>query len=192
MGATVIWGHPGRRGKGRSPKKTRKELIRLFNQELITNLEETENGITVELQGDNTRENLTALCHRYGYLLGKATGFTKLKLKEGETYFFRGLEVKKEDKAIFVGLNSDSKAHQILVEKIVAFAQKAKKIQAKEQLRPDNEKFTFRTWLIRLGWKGRETTKERQKLYKNLAGNTAFCTETSKAKWEANHKKTRG
>ena len=79
-------------------------MIRLFNQELITNLEETENGITVELQGDNTRENLTALCHRYGYLLGKATGFTKLKLKEGETYFFRGLEVKKRRQSHLRGL----------------------------------------------------------------------------------------
>ena len=55
--------------------------------------------------------------------------------------------------------------------------------------RPENEKFALRTWLIRLGWKGAEGKVERNLLYKNLAGNTAFCTPSSKARWEAKHKK---
>ena len=55
--------------------------------------------------------------------------------------------------------------------------------------RPENEKFALRTWLIRLGWKGAEGKAERNLLYKNLAGNTAFCTPSSKARWEEKHKK---
>ena len=47
---------------------------------------------------------------------------------------------------------------------------------------PENEKFAFRRWLIRLGWKGTDGKRERNLLYKPLAGNTAFCTESSKAK----------
>ena len=59
------------------------------------------------------------------------------------------------------------------------------KVQIKQ---PENEKFVFRTWLTRLGWKGAEGKMERNLLYKNLNGNTAFCTEESKIRWEAKHK----
>jgi hypothetical protein len=38
----------------------------------------------------------------------------------------------------------------------------------------DNEKFTFRTWLIRLGFVGGEYKKAREALLKNLEGNGAF------------------
>lgn len=38
----------------------------------------------------------------------------------------------------------------------------------------DNEKFTFRTWLIRLGFIGAEYKKAREVLLKNLEGNGAF------------------
>ena len=55
--------------------------------------------------------------------------------------------------------------------------------------RPENEKFALRTWLIRLGWKGTEGKMELNLLYKNLSGNTAFCTPSSKARWEEKHKK---
>ena len=59
------------------------------------------------------------------------------------------------------------------------------KVQIKQ---PENEKFVFRTWLTRLGWKGAEGKMERNLLYRNLNGNTAFCTEESKIRWEAKHK----
>ena len=63
------------------------------------------------------------------------------------------------------------------------------KVQIKQ---PENEKFVFRTWLTRLGWKGSEGKLERNLLYRNLNGNTAFCTEESKIRWEAKHKKGSG
>ena len=54
---------------------------------------------------------------------------------------------------------------------------------------PENEKFAFRSWLTKLGWKGSEGKTERNLLYRNLNGNTAFCTEESKIRWEAKHKR---
>ena len=62
------------------------------------------------------------------------------------------------------------------------------KVQIKQ---PENEKFAFRSWLTKLDWKGAEGKMERNLLYKNLTGNTAFCTEESKIRWEAKHKKGR-
>ncbi|EPR08118.1 hypothetical protein [Ruminiclostridium papyrosolvens] len=38
----------------------------------------------------------------------------------------------------------------------------------------DNEKFTMRTWLIRLGLKGKEYKKAREVILQNLSGNGAF------------------
>ena len=60
-----------------------------------------------------------------------------------------------------------------------------------EVKRLENEKFAFRSWLTKLGWKGAEGKMERNLLYRNLNGNTAFCTEESKIRWEAKHKKGR-
>ena len=60
-----------------------------------------------------------------------------------------------------------------------------------EVKRLENEKFAFRSWLTKLGWKGAEGKMERNLLYRNLNGNTAFCTEESKIRWEAKHKKSK-
>jgi hypothetical protein len=38
----------------------------------------------------------------------------------------------------------------------------------------DNDKFTMRTWLIRLGFVGDDFKEARQELLKNLSGNGAF------------------
>ena len=146
-----------------------------------TELTETSEELTTELAIDNSLQsteqllNLKALLHNYKYLLGKATGFTELKLASG--------------KLLFLGMNSDNDAHKLLVDFILNFATEKKQIKTREALRPDNEKFAFRTWLIRLGWKGRETSKLRTSLYKNLSGNSAFCTEASKARWVEKHGK---
>ena len=42
----------------------------------------------------------------------------------------------------------------------------------------DNEKYTFRTWLLRLGMIGNEYKTARKVLLKNLSGNSAFRTKT--------------
>ncbi len=48
-----------------------------------------------------------------------------------------------------------------------------------------NEKFTFRTWLTRLGLNGPDLKQERNILYRNLSGHTAFRTARDEEKWKA-------
>ena len=135
----------------------------------------TELAIDNPLQSTEQLDNLKALLHNYEFLLGKATGFTELKVAKG--------------KLVFLGMDGSDEAHKLLVEFLVRFATEKKQIKTRETLRPDNERFAFRTWLIRLGWKGRETSKLRVSLYKKLSGNSAFCTESSKTRWMEKHGK---
>ncbi len=48
-----------------------------------------------------------------------------------------------------------------------------------------NEKFAFRTWLTRLGLNGPDLKQERNILYRNLSGHTAFRTARDEEKWKA-------
>ncbi len=48
-----------------------------------------------------------------------------------------------------------------------------------------NEKFAFRTWLTRMGMNGADLKAERNLLYKNLKGHTAFRTAADEKKWKA-------
>ena len=124
-----------------------------------------------------------------------------------ETEYVRGIELKKDDvngdKLIFTCFKNLTNAGNTGMRRAAAtlFSLMAKTIMSvgedkkkrlnlhKVQIKqPENEKFVFRTWLTRLGWKGSEGKMERNLLYKNLNGNTAFCTEESKIRWEAKHK----
>ena len=138
-------------------------------------VETSEKMVTIEAPSSYQQVlNLENLIKRYSYLLNKATGFKRI-------------EIPSKDRVIFWGMDSNNPAHCKLVELMVAFATAQRKIMERETLRPENEKFTFRTWLIRLGWTGREDSKMRTNLYKGLEGNSAFCTATSKARWEQKH-----
>lgn len=48
------------------------------------------------------------------------------------------------------------------------------KYASKKPVATDNEKYTFRTWLMRLGMIGDEYKETRKELLKNLSGNSAF------------------
>ncbi|KGR90173.1 hypothetical protein CD30_13050 [Ureibacillus massiliensis 4400831 = CIP 108448 = CCUG 49529] len=65
------------------------------------------------------------------------------------------------------------KAYTQLVELLSEKAQKLKNASAKEKA-TDNEKFTFRVWLNRLGMIGDEYKETRKLLLQNLTGNSAF------------------
>ena len=91
---------------------TTTELTETSAEQTETSAEQTE--ATTELAIDNSLQsteqllNLKALLHNYKYLLGKATGFTELKLASG--------------KLLFLGMNSDNDAHKLLVDFILNFA----------------------------------------------------------------------
>ena len=52
----------------------------------------------------------------------------------------------------------------------------------------DNEKYVFRTWLIRLGMKGNEYKETRKHLLVNLSGNCAFRTEEQVEAFRESHR----
>ena len=56
-------------------------------------------------------------------------------------------------------------------------------VRAKE-VDETNEKFAFRTWLTRLGMNGADLRTERNILYRNLSGHTAFRTARDEEKWK--------
>ena len=57
-------------------------------------------------------------------------------------------------------------------------------VRAKE-VDDSNEKFAFRTWLTRIGMNGPELKAERNILYRNLSGHTAFRTAMDEERWKA-------
>ena len=182
-------------------------------------VDETVNEETsIKLNSLNSLKYIISQIYSHSYLLNKATGANifiderlKNDLAEADTFeeglgqlkevkgmeLMKGIEVKDSSLLLtaFDALPNSAmkKAVRILLT-LLAKSVKDKNINLHkiEIKRPENEKFVLRTWLIRLGWKGAEGKMERNLLYKNLAGNTAFCTEESKARWEEKHKKAKG
>ena len=64
-------------------------------------------------------------------------------------------------------------AYTEFVSKLCNLAQSVKRVQGKEK-QSDNEKYTFRCFLLRLGFIGDEYKNARKILIKNLTGNSAF------------------
>ncbi len=62
------------------------------------------------------------------------------------------------------------------VSRLCNLAQSVKRVQGKEK-ESDNEKYTFRCFLLRLGFIGDEYKNARKILLKNLTGNSAFRYE---------------
>ena len=70
----------------------------------------------------------------------------------------------------------------------VRFSLKAKRITAKEKA-VENEKFAFRTFLVKIGMNDISNKDYRRQLLRNLSGDAAFATAESRAKWQAKHLK---
>ena len=67
----------------------------------------------------------------------------------------------------------------------MAFEQKSVRI---EKPQTDNEKYSFRVWLLRLGMTGEHYKITRQVLLKNLSGNGAFRTEAQAEAFREKHR----
>jgi hypothetical protein len=71
------------------------------------------------------------------------------------------------------------------------FSKTAKRVTAKDGL-VENQKFAFRTFMVKLGMNDADNKWVRRYLLRNLEGDTAFATPESKAKWQAKHLKNHG
>jgi|GEM_PF-4064731 len=87
--------------------------------------------------------------------------------------------------------NSDAvTAWSAFLSAAVKFARKGKKVTAKDAA-VENEKFAFRTYLVKIGLNGAEDKWTRKFLLRNLQGDSAFATPESKERWLLKHSKSR-
>ena len=100
-----------------------------------------------------------------------------------------------EDAITFCGFSGEDNhdhmtAYGQLATMMNKMAIKQKRIQAKS-IHTENEKYSFRIWLLRLGMNGDEFKHIRKLLMENLEGHTAFRTpeEAERAKRKAQQKR---
>jgi hypothetical protein len=132
-------------------------------------------GLVVEMPRasftDTALENLKRLVESKSSLIKKALGTETLELeitddKVGFPWF--------ED-----GTDPDAvKAYTHFVTALCKMAQVQKRVTAKEK-ETDNDKYTFRCFLLRLGFIGAAYKEERKILLRNLTGSSAFKTPKS-------------
>jgi hypothetical protein len=114
---------------------------------------------------DKALDNLNKLIASKASLIKKATGAKELSIIRTDTTLkFPWFRLTSRD---------ETEAFTLFVEALCKTAKQRKRITAKE--RPvENEKFTFRVFLIQLGFVGDEYKAARKILLKNLPGNSAF------------------
>ena len=104
-----------------------------------------------------------------------------------------GVEIKgirfEDGKVVFTGFPETADADillafQHLTEKMNKQAIEQKRIQARA-VDEENEKYSMRTWLVRIGMGGSEYKKTRNLLMKHLSGHTAFKTQADAERWKA-------
>ncbi len=98
-----------------------------------------------------------------------------------------------DDSVTFIFPNQEQELTRALTELFsltVAFAKTAKRVSP-DETKPDNEKYYFRIWLVRLGLGGAAGKATRSTLMKRLRGNSAFRTPEDAAKFAADQKAKR-
>ena len=104
-----------------------------------------------------------------------------------------GVEIKgirfEDGQVVFTGFPETADADillafQHLTEKMNKQAIEQKRIQARV-VDEENEKYSMRTWLVRIGMGGSEYKKTRNLLMKHLFGHTAFKTQADAERWKA-------
>lgn len=178
-----------------------RELIR---QDTDTNEDATVTIISVSMEGHSGRslKNLVFQIHSKSVLLGKAVGrpglyrvseelimdldqrtlgdveeFLKMLADAGEEAL-QGFSIASDKICFFFPYTTDPARLEAFMQ-LVTFMVKAAKDHIRllpEKCRATNEKFTFRTWLMRLGMMGDAYKVTRKILMQNLKGNCAHRT----------------
>ena len=143
-----------------------KELEQLTKQE--TNSANTQNiSLSVALPKDKINTtNLAALLESKASLIKKALGVNDLSFKEeGENIIFDWFdEITNQEEALI---------YTRFISSLCKMSVDYKRISNKP-IDTDNEKFSFRTFLIRLGYVGNDYKQDRKFLLRNLTGSSAF------------------
>lgn len=142
----------------------------LSQEDDAATIDEATDRIVIEVPKDGfteaAMENLEKLIASKATLLKKVLETDCLIVEQGvDTLRFPWFTRK--------GLDGEAKAYAQLVHALCYMAKEQKRVVATDKP-SDNEKFTFRVFLIRLGFIGPEYKNARKLLMANLSGNSAF------------------
>ena len=100
-----------------------------------------------------------------------------------------------DERVIFTGFPDGDEAHisafTALAKAMSKTAMTQKRVQVREMDEP-NEKFAFRTWMVKLGMEGPSLKQERRILLENLEGHSAFRNPETAERWKERQKAKRG
>lgn len=140
--------------------------------------EEESCGLTIEVPLDKVSVGtLTNILKAKGTLIRHALGISDL-----------GFEIK-EDRIAFPWFTEmpdadEVKAYTDFISLLCRFSKELKRASSR-QMPVTNEKYTFRCFLLRLGFIGAEYKKERKILLKNLSGNSSWKNGAPKTEVQA-------
>lgn len=135
-------------------------------------------GLTVSLPLDKVMVgNLTRLLEVKGQLIKKALGISELPIEIGEDTISFPWFSKLPDA-------DTARAYTNFIAALCKMSKEQKRITASEK-EVENEKYTFRCFLLRLGFIGAEYKTDRKILLQNLSGSSAFKSGAKKGGEEA-------
>lgn len=127
--------------------------------------------LPISLFTEEDRDRLDQLISSKETILKKALGATSLQIEESEGKLrFPWFTLH--------GIDGEAKAYSQLISALGKMAREQKRITAKDKP-SDNDKFTMRLFLIRLGFIGDEYKIARKLLTKNLPGNSSWRSGTA-------------
>ena len=149
-----------------------------FDAEVIENYSEIEEApdhpdeeylavfIEPEKISPETLAKLEQIVSGKATLLRKALGDSPLSIvNTPKGYAFPWFQIESDEES--------RQAYKMLIERLIEFARERTRVTASDK-ETDNPKYTFRCFLLRLGFIGAEYKRERAILLRNLEGNGAF------------------
>ena len=187
-----------------------RELLQLLTYEGLAGQEE-EGAFEISVPADgmdgNALRNLVYMVYAEQYLLNKAAGHADFRISDDLIEWLKGRGTVERDelsdrlatqdckglkltagKVTFrfsiSAVAAKNRAYAELAALMTAHAGMAKKIIPKRK-EPENEKYYFRIWLLRIGMEGRGGKESRKALLSGLKGRTAFRTPADAEKHKA-------
>ena len=155
---------------GEPVKPAEQQIIETPRKVIVTPTLESLDRLSVEMPKDGmtptAMENLRRLVASKATLLNKALGTDSLPITEHADRIEFGWFRPTDDQ-------TEITAYYQLVQGLCELARTQKRVSATEH-ETENEKYTFRCFLLRLGFIGRDYKESRRVLLKNLTGNSAF------------------
>ena len=155
---------------GEPVKPAEQQIIETPRKVIVTPTLDSFDRLSVEMPRDGmtptAMENLRRLVASKATLLKKALGTDSLPITEHSDRIEYGWFRPTDDQ-------TEIAAYYQLVQGLCELARMQKRVSATEQ-EVENEKYTFRCFLLRLGFIGRAYKDSRRVLLKNLTGNSAF------------------